>query len=261
MKQEAIHSYLEDFFRASGCDILDLRPRFIKVKLTIEMDKKLMNRPFYWHYVEKIGARPETQTLAFKTDPAGEEGDFIHFGSPRLHHIFSLSKELGRYVRLYENARSNGGNLPLYPWLGLNFKISFQCDLKRDELMSLGINLFNGTIVKAFQETVEALPLSPKIPDYCYTLAPMIKPLSAVNRLFAVIEAFIHRQDDAWALEARERLRNDLELLERFYEDMEGDAYRDAFEKERDALMEQYKPRIHVSIINGGLFYLTGTAF
>ncbi|MGV3489249.1 MAG: YqhG family protein [Tuberibacillus sp.] len=262
MEQQAIHQYLVDYFSAGGCDILENRHGLLKVKLTVELDKLLMNRPFYWHYIEKIGGKPETQMLTLKTVQSDDEGEFIHFGSPRLHQIFSSSKELSRYIRLYEDRPANGHvQTPLYPWLGVNVKVSFQCDLKKDFLLSLGLNLLNGMIVKEFQEGLEKLRLTPKIPDYCYTMTPIIKPISGLKRLEAVIEQLVAQEDHAWADDARDRLNNDLELLERFYEDLDPEEFGDAYEKEKQSLKDLYEPKIITNIINGGLFYLTAGAF
>jgi hypothetical protein len=262
VEQAAIHKYLVNYFNASGCDILENNRGILKVKLTVEMDKLLMNRPFYWHYIEKIGGNPETQILTLKTEASDEDGEFIHFGSPRLHQIFASSKELSRYIRLYESSSFNGqSQTPLYPWVGINIKVSFQSDLKKDYLVSLGLNLLNGIIVKSFQEGLEKLTLTPKIPDFCYTMTPLIKPASGLRRLESVIEQMMAEEDHSWAEEARERLKNDLELLDRFYEDLDDEEFGEAYEKEKEALINQYEPRITATIINGGLFYLTANAF
>lgn len=53
MQQHEIHNYLYNFFEANNCEILERSPHLLDVQLTIEMDKLLMNRPFYWHYLEK----------------------------------------------------------------------------------------------------------------------------------------------------------------------------------------------------------------
>ncbi|MFC4617975.1 YqhG family protein [Camelliibacillus cellulosilyticus] len=260
MKQEAIHNYLETYFHASGCDILESRPGFLKIKLTVELDKLLMNRPFYWQYIEKIGGIPETQTLTLKTNASDEDGEFVHFGSPRLHQIFAAAKALSPYIRLYENKQPNagGGQTPLYPWLSINAKMSLRCDLKKDWLLSLGLNLINGMVIKNFQESVEKIALTPKIPDYCYTLTPMIKPGSGLRRLEAVIAHMMEQEDHTWAQAAMERWQSDVDLLDRFYEDLDDDeSIKEAYAIEKNALKEQYEPRITVSIINGGLFYLT----
>ncbi len=259
MRQEAIHNFLETYFQTSGCDILDSRPNFLKVKLNIEMDKLLMNRPFYWHYIERIGGEPETQTLTLKTAMTGDEGEVIHFGSPRLHQIFHSTKEMGRYIRLYQDVDRPNQRTSLHPWLCVNTKISYCCDLKKDMLLSLGLNLLNGTIVRDFYDTVKILELTPKIPDFCYTMSPMIKPISGLKRIEGIIQKLLEEEDHKWAEAANMRWNNDLELLNRFYEvleDTDEDELKDNYEKEKEALRLQYEPHIDVKILNGGLFYL-----
>ena len=50
-------------------------------------------------------------------------------------------------------------------------------------------------------------------------------------------------------------------MLEHFYEDMEDmEEEQETLETERLALQEQYEPKINISIINGGLFYLASEA-
>ena len=75
--------------------------------------------------------------LSLITDPnkVSDEikGETIHFGSPRLHQIFQSTKTLASYIRLYEKSPViQGKQTPLKPWLGLNLKVSYQCDRKKD---------------------------------------------------------------------------------------------------------------------------------
>ncbi|MBE6185107.1 MAG: hypothetical protein E7150_12715, partial [Bacillus sp. (in: Bacteria)] len=44
MLQEEIHQYLEQYFTTNGCEILENHPGYLKVQLTIDLDKELMNR-------------------------------------------------------------------------------------------------------------------------------------------------------------------------------------------------------------------------
>lgn len=261
MRQEAIHNYLETYFRASGCDILETRPHFLKVKLTVDLDKQLMNRPFYWHYVEKLGNQPETATLTLKTAFNGDEGEIIHFGSPRLHQIFQSTKEMARYIRLYENVHATDKKTALEPWLCVNTKVSYCCDIKKDMLLSLGLNLLNGTILRDFHDSLLKLDLTPKIPDFCYTMSPIIKPISGLKRLEAIIEQLLGEEEHKWAEAAHKRWNNDLDLLNRFYqaateEEVDEQSFQQNYENEKEALRSQYEPHINVSIINGGVFYL-----
>lgn len=98
MQQHEIHRFLERYFVANGCDMVANGNGYMTVQLTIDLDKELMNRPFYWHYLEKTGGTPNPMTLSLVTNPdqAPEDmkGEPIHFGSPRLHQIFHSTRNL-----------------------------------------------------------------------------------------------------------------------------------------------------------------------
>lgn len=263
MQQQEIHKFLERFFLANGCEILENQPGFLTVQLTIELDKELMNRPFYWHYLEKTGGIPNPMKLTFITDqqkaPENLKGELIHFGSPRLHQIFQSTKNLAGYIRLYEkHSFAAGQQVPLRPWLGMNVKISYQCDRKRDIFKSIGLQLINGQMVENFHDRLLQLQLTPKIPDYSFTLSPLIMPKSGISRIENQLRSVLETEDHTWAKEARDRWAKDLDLLEHFYEDLEDKG--DSYETEKKALQEQYEPKINISIVNGGLFYLTDQA-
>lgn len=260
MQQHEIHSFLKRYFTAHHCDIVEETPFYLTVQLTIDMDKELMNRPFYWHYLEKTGGVPNPAQLTLITDTAFDDttirGEKIHFGSPRLHQIFSSTQKLGAFIRLYESIQqTRPSHMPLHPWIGMNVKISYQCNLKKDTVLSLGLHLITGSIAVSFQERLEQYNLSAKIPDYCFTMSPLIKPTSGVNRLQQFIRGEIEQDNHDWAVHSRQRWQEDLSLLNHFYEEM--DEKPDCYEVEKQALQELYEPKIVVQTINGGLFYLT----
>jgi len=268
VRQQEIHSFLNQFFTSTDCQIEESTPHSLTVQLTIDMDKALMNRPFYWHYIEKTGGVPNPQKLHFMTNmidsnnSKDKKGEFIHFGSPRLHQVFSLTKKLGAYIRLFEKSPNQAGiNTALYPWLCLNLKISYICDRKKDLFHSIGLNLINGAMLEDFHSHIcqfEDL-LVAKIPDYSYTLSPLIKPISGIRRIQQYVLQQINQQDHTWAIEARKRWNDDIQLLDRFYEDL--DEKPESYFIEKEALKEQYEPRIEISIINGGMFYLRQDRF
>ncbi|PLS15271.1 hypothetical protein CVD28_23370 [Bacillus sp. M6-12] len=260
MQQQEIHDFLLTYFSSNQCEVMENRPGYLTVQLTSEMDKALMNRPFYWHYIEKTGGEPNPAKLTLITNPADVpdevKGEMIHFGSPRLHKVFESTKSLASYIRLYEDKASRTlEQIPLYPWLGLNVKISYQCDLKRDVFMSLGLNMISGAIVEGFHDYVLTLNVTPKIPDFSFTLSPLIMPKSAISRLDTYIRKTFEGDDHIWAEEAVKRWETDLVLLEHFYEEMEEKS--ETYYTEKEALRAQYEPKIVISIINGGLFYLS----
>lgn len=260
MQQRDIHEFLTYFFIANGADILVNHDAYIRVQLTVELDKQLMNRPFYWHYLEKTGGEPNPTVLTLITDPehTPEEvkGEIIHFGSPRLHQIFQATKKMAGYIRLYENAPIRmGQQIALHPWLSTNIKVSFVCDRKRDILFSLGLHLLTGTIVENFHDKMFNYSLTPVIPDFSFTLSPLIMPKSGVSRLDRYVRLQLEKEDHEWAERAIQKWDKDLTLLQHFYEGTEDK--QENYELEKTALQEQYEPHIQISIMNGGMFYLS----
>jgi hypothetical protein len=259
MQQHEIHQFLERYFVANGCDMVANGNGYMTVQLSIELDKELMNRPFYWHYLEKTGGTPNPMTLSLVTNPdlAPEDmkGEPIHFGSPRLHQIFHSTRNLAGYIRLYENRYTpSGQQTPLHPWLGLNIKISYQSNRKKDSIRSIGLNLINGVIEEDFHSSLLSKNLTPKIPDFSFTLTPIIKPKSGVNRIQTFLYEGIKREPVDWADQARKTWEDDVELLNHFYGNQEEKP--ESYFLEQQALKEQYEPKITIEVINGGIFYL-----
>ncbi|RHW41079.1 hypothetical protein D1B31_09035 [Neobacillus notoginsengisoli] len=258
MLQQDIHDFLIRYFEANNCEITDRSNSHLSVQLTAEIDKELMNRPFYWHYLERTGGIPNPLTITLITnsgkEPEGVKGEKIHFGSPRLHQIFESAKSLARYTRLYQSHVSTR-QTALLPWLCLNVKVSYQCDRKRDVFKSIGLHLINGRMIEEFHDRMLEISLTPKIPDYSYTISPLIKPGSGLMRIENFLRSGIEAEKHDWANAAVERWKKDLRLLEHFYEDSEEEQ-NESYRIEKMALQEQYEPKIIISLINGGLFYL-----
>jgi hypothetical protein len=74
-------------------------------------------------------------------------------------------------------------------------------------------------------------------------------------RIENFLKEVIANDDHTWAEKARQRWEKDLTLLNHFYENDEDK--NESYEIEKMALQEQYEPKINISFINGGLFYLT----
>ncbi|MBB6448896.1 hypothetical protein HNR44_000845 [Geomicrobium halophilum] len=261
MEQAEVHNYLRRYFYAAGAELLHTRPPNLEVQLNKTLDLELMNRPFYWHYLEKTGGEPKPLKMNLSTDMHSETNEKIHFGSPRLHQIFSSAVEKGAVTRLYEQTYQKN-QTPLYPWLGLNMRISYTCHRRRDDIRSFGVQLISGETIDHFMKRLSPLPLVPAIPDYTFTMANLIKPLSAVQRIKKYLLDDIRSQKHTWADEATKRMNADLQLLDRFYEAREEEDT--DYDSEKEAIQHQYQPTIQLTFINGGLFYLSkerGTLF
>ncbi|MCE7794301.1 YqhG family protein [Salipaludibacillus sp. CUR1] len=254
MQQTEICKFLKVFFSENGCAITETSPYSIQVQLTEELDKALMNRPFYWHYIEKMGGQPNLSTLSLKTDPNEEEGELIHFGSPRLHKIFSYVIEKGRFGQFFEPVPPEGNTVPLKPWLCLNGKIVYHCHQKKEEIFSIGLSLITGEMLKEFHSLVKGGSLKVSIPDFCFTLTPLIKPVSGIERIHKYLFHTIEKENHQWAEEAMCKMDKELALLERFYA---GTAEKPpSYEKEKASITGLYAPSIQLEIINGGIFHL-----
>lgn len=261
MYPRQIHQYIRQFFKENNCQVVQDTDCFIQVQLTIDMDKKIMNRPFYWNYVESTGGEPNPAQLTFITNPnelvEQVAGEIVHFGSPRLNQLFQVTKEQGAYIQMYEQAdQMSATNTMLTPWLGANYKLTYCSDRTKEMLYSLGINLMTGAVVNGFQEMVRDANLEMTMSANTFHLPPTIQPLRALEKLDAVIDQLIQQDDHLWAEEAKKRERRDLRVLDYFYEGMEDRP--DHYEREKQAIEERYETKIKVEIINGGLFYLKG---
>ncbi|UCZ54579.1 YqhG family protein [Bacillus shivajii] len=257
MNTEQIHSYVKQFFVENESEILEESPSYLHIQLSIDMDKALMNRPFYWHYLEKMGGVPNPMKLTLITDqnnaPEGLKGEALHFGAPRLHQIFETAIEQGSHALLYESIQVNKPSIGLNPWLVLNVIVSYCCDRTKEQLFSIGLNLITGEMISDFHSLMKNKDFQEAIPDYCYTINPIIKPKSGIERIKKQILLTLEKENHAWAYEAAQRWQEDERLLEAFYE--EYDEKPSTYEMEKEALKQQYEPLVKINIINGGLFY------
>lgn len=229
MEQATVRRYIERYFQAFSTHVMESHPDYLSVTLPVEVDKDIGNRPFYWSWVEKMNLpyQPLVLTFFFNNQvPQGMRGESLHFGSARLGQIFASAHNHGRFVCLYEQtpftpspASSLRGkrSVPLIPWLGLNVKISFICDKKRDILCCFGVNLHQPRLVDDFYPFLKRLSLSPAIPDYHFTLDRRLSLDDAVILMRQETERIVAAQDPKWAEEARERLQEEIGILEAYY--------------------------------------------
>lgn len=259
MYPQQIHEYLVRFFKENNCQIVKEHDHYITVQLTIDMDKKIMNRPYYWQYIENTNIVPSPAQITLITDQNKLEedikGEVVHFGSPWLNQIFQATNDLGSFVHMYERVSGNPGSQPiLTPWLGVNYKVSYYSDQTKEMLYSLGINLMTGEMKHSFQEEISELDLDSTMPKNAFDLMYIIKPIRGLERLDAAIESLIQHDDHTWADEAKSRWQKDRQVLEHFYEAMDNKP--ECYEMEKKAMDEQYQTRINIDVVNGGLFYM-----
>ncbi|MHA6250986.1 YqhG family protein [Oceanobacillus sp. CAU 1775] len=249
--------FLTSFFTANQCKIEKPQEGMYSIQLTEEMDKALMNRPFYWHYIKSIGEEGNPMMLHLITDPNIDKskGEWVHFGSPRLLQIWNHLVTNEKYVHLFEEVHTQE-NTPLYPWLLLNIKISYEANQKKEELISIGVQLINGKMIVNMMDELERRNLKQNISNYCFTLSPLITVKNGYLRIEKVILDYIKNQEKDWALNAQKKLEEELDILQHFYSD---NTNQNLFEKEVAELHERYSPVINIEVVNGGILYLLGS--
>ncbi|ALX48068.1 YqhG family protein [Lentibacillus amyloliquefaciens] len=253
-----LHTFLHDYFTAHHCEIVYSQNGMITVQLTEEMDRELMNRPFYWHYIKKMGHPGDPKQLTLITNPKKRDGkhEWIHYGSPRLHQIVNHLHEHETYTKLFERIETDKKQA-LFPWLVANIKISYQGRQKRDEMVSIGLHLVNGVMQLEMMEELQHKTMQNTISDYCYTISPMIKLHSGLKRIEKVLESYVDDQDHDWASISQKTMEEEIDLLRHFYRE---NAEEKEMQKEVDEIKKRYSPYINFKVINGGLFYLAENA-
>jgi hypothetical protein len=198
--------------------------------------------------------------------------DEVTFGSRRLDQIFGIVRERGRFIHLFEEPFPTGAtyhaSLVYNTWLCVNYKVELLCDRKRTEIHSLAIQLNSGEIREHFHKHMLTKSLSPKLPANSHILPDTISLPKAINALEMMLERKISTYDHRWADDANAQHRSEIDRVEGYYNGLllaaEPDK-RDEIEIQcRNRLEEidwQHKPRIAVSVINGGLFHLNASRF
>ncbi|MFB4164574.1 YqhG family protein [Alteribacillus sp. JSM 102045] len=262
MEQKVLHQFIQRYFQANGADIITNDNKRLKVQLTEELDQLLMNRPFYWQYIKKTGGIPQPMTLTFITDgekEKNEKAEYLHFGSPRLHQIFQSAKNLGNWTILYEENKEGQKPSPLFPWLVVNVKISYISYQRKDIIQSFGLQLIHGQIVNEMMERVSHKKLNNVIPAQTFPMHSLIQVNSGMQRIKRHIENNILHEPKEWADKAYHRMEEEIRILDAYYRSSSQPD--EEYIQEKTAIMERYKPRIAVDIINSGLFYVGNSSF
>ncbi|TKI55999.1 hypothetical protein E8L90_11325 [Brevibacillus antibioticus] len=230
MQQQQVRQFVERYLATFSAHIVESHPDYFTVKLPVEVDKDIGNRPFYWSWVDKMNLayQPLLLTFTFHPDctPEGLRSEHLHLGAARMQQIFTSAKKHGSFVCMYEQQGGLLGNAgkrrstPLVPWLGMNLKVSLLCDKRRDILLYLGINLHQPRVVTDFTSFLFSLSLTPAIPDYYYTLDRKVTIQEALQMAQQEVEHTLEQEDQQWAEEARTRLSEEIAILEAYYEEL-----------------------------------------
>lgn len=257
MQKNALRSFVEDYLQAMDCQMISSTPNAIHTQLSIEADKDLLHRPFYWMYVEQMQLPPQPQQLFLRFKPEQEpdepNSEWIYDGCPRLQRMYQSVRKRGRFVQLFQAAPTmrRKRQIAYSTWLAVNFLLSYVCDQKKERLVSLGINLQSGESRSNIYAWLQTIDWKTALPPHCYLQSPSLSLAKAAGRLEQQIADELAAEDHRWAEEANERLASELELLDRYDSEESADKRKRQLE-----ITWQYQPRIQVQVINAGLFHL-----
>jgi hypothetical protein len=242
-------TFCDRFFAVVDAPCILAKPSYREFQLPVDVDKELTDRPYYWLWVERTGEQvePSILRLAFDEDVAEGESErlkqeamsgpkfaqlnevqrmffrpptaeYVAFGSFRLEKIFESVKRRGVSACVKES----GVKVALRPWLLCQCLITYHCDLSKQRIASIGMNLHTGQISTDFLEKVHARHMEPADPTEC-----LIGAKSSVEEGLRCIQDFLREQIEAeshaWADEALERLDSELASLDLYYNSIRTD--------------------------------------
>ncbi|TCP70598.1 YqhG family protein [Baia soyae] len=265
MDQQQVRSFTERYLQYQQCQVIESAPSHIYTHLSIEADKDLLNRPMYWMYVERMGLQPNPSHQCFIFDaenpPADLKGEYVFYGCPRFTQLLDSAQKHGKFVRVYQDTGVFGmvsrQTKPYSPWLVINFFVSFVCDRKRDEIWSLGIDLQTGAIQEQFDDQIKNTNWLSRIPAKRYTEEANMSISEAVGELEYYLQDRLQNGELTWAMEAEERLQQELAQLDLYFPDdasLSEEQIKSKQDRRRE-LVWQYHPRVETRLINAGLFY------
>ncbi|TCM99455.1 uncharacterized protein YqhG [Paenibacillus sp. BK033] len=193
----------------------------------------------------------------------------LYFGSRKLEQLFGAAKNSGSYVNLFQEPERRSStpfqSTPYTAWLGVNMRVEFACDRKREEIHSYGVSLATGLVVENFYDRLKNLKLTPRLPSNIHLTRNGLSYAKALGVIETTLERKLRNYDYAWAADAAARLEEELDRIRHYYDPMikhaeenAKEAIEEQFNQRQTEIKWQYEPRVTASAINCGIFHLEG---
>jgi hypothetical protein len=260
MAMQGFVRLFHEYFALMDCSIVSYNDEQITTKLSIEADRILTNRPFYWSYIDRTNLVPETLQFTFifsnpSSDINQEHGfvEYMTMGNDKFTKIMQDIHKNGGPITVYEKPKSHAKPGIYESWLNVNLSVHLQTFSTRSYVMSIGVSLATGEIVHSFLEQIEAVSLLTQIPPN-HHLKPIISLQTAEKILHTYIQTHLQAMDQMWSDDAYLRYADKKRNLEASM-DSSLERTQTYIQKETE-LHERYNPVIQVEIINCGVFHL-----
>ncbi|MDQ0112789.1 YqhG family protein [Paenibacillus harenae] len=193
----------------------------------------------------------------------------LYFGSRKLEQLFDAAKTKGSFVYLFQEMDKKSphpySSSPYTAWLGVNMRVEFACDRKREEIHCFGVSLATGLCVEQFHDRLLNMKLSPRLPSNVHITRNGLSYNKALNIVEAALERKLKSYDYGWAGDASARLEEELARIKGYYEPLvlnaPGEskaAIEEQFAQRQAEIRWQFEPRVTASAINCGIFHLEG---
>ncbi|MDQ0059323.1 YqhG family protein [Paenibacillus harenae] len=193
----------------------------------------------------------------------------LYFGSRKLEQLFDAAKTKGSFVYLFQEMDKKSphpySSSPYTAWLGVNMRVEFACDRKREEIHCFGVSLATGLCVEQFHDRLLNMKLSPRLPSNVHITRNGLSYNKALNIVEAALERKLKSYDYGWAGDASARLEEELARIKGYYEPLVSNApgeskaaIEEQFAQRQAEIRWQFEPRVTASAINCGIFHLEG---
>jgi len=183
---ELVHHYLH----GKGLQITN-GPAQALVHLNEEVDRKFMNRPFYWHYRDATNQKGEPMTISVikeEVEPLPPNAIKASPLNPIFNQLIQAAHEETRWFKAYETVKSPSTNYaPLYPWITIQGQLSIDPPGSATHWIEAAISLTTGAVRTGNQLFLYA-ELKPELPNQHVTMASVIQYERAIQTLLVKLE-------------------------------------------------------------------------
>ncbi|KIL48508.1 hypothetical protein KP77_22950 [Jeotgalibacillus alimentarius] len=192
MMKEAYKLVIE-YLKYNGAVVTESADKAL-VQLTEQLDRKFMNRPFYWHYRDSVNQSGEPMHLIIQETPGQLKANdllSIHYDHHIFQSILGSAQQENQFYTAYEQSETS---CMLYPWITIQLTASFNPPGLADIRMNSRISLISGIKYISGSHTCDNLSLSGTRPNGSIIQSNRLPFATAISILYSGIEHYVSDQ-------------------------------------------------------------------
>lgn len=249
MEQAYQWDLVHHFLNYKGVEITQ-GPSQSLVHLNEELDRKFMNRPFYWHYRDATNQPGEPMTISIVKDqinPLPANAVMATPLNPIFNQLVDAAHVETRWYKAYETVQAPTTNYaPLYPWIIIQGIITMDPPGSASYWKEAAISLTTGSIMTGDQ-LYDYEKLQPSLPHQHVTMTPVIQFERAIQKLLVELDQKgreLFKDDILKGEKLKDRMQPFLQQLKE-RED----------QREFNYLSQLYEPKLKLNHPVGGIIY------